>query len=198
MEKKKARRAWKKRRELITLEQRARSSERVVEALETLPELQGASIIMAFSPLPDEVDIYPLLGRLKRQGKTILFPVLVGEEGRMDAHATEDFGNDMKPSRFGLFEPANGIAADPRTIEFILVPAVAFNDRGHRLGRGGGYYDRFLAGRAPQAFRCGIAFECQVLKSIPVKEHDCAVHALVTEKHVRRFDTAANSSSRRR
>jgi len=163
-----------------------------------MPELGSAKIVMAYAPLPDEVDIYPLLGALKREGKTIVFPVLVGEAGRMDAHSIDDFGNDLKPGRFGLFQPVNGIAVDPRKIDFILVPAMAYNECGHRLGRGGGYYDRFLSGRAPQAFRCGVAFEYQVVRSIPVKEHDCPVHALVTEKRVRRFDTEANSSSRPR
>ena len=116
----------------------------------------------------------------------------------MDAHTVEDLARDLKPGRFGLAQPENGVPIDPRTIDLIFVPAMAYDEGGHRLGRGGGYYDRFLSGRAPEAFRCGVAFECQVLDHIPYKEHDCSVEALVTEKRLRRFGKAANCSSRDR
>ena len=166
--------------------------------LRKMPELRRARIVMAFAPLADEVDIKPLLEELTSQGKRIVFPALVGGEGRMDAHEVGDFKTGLKPGRFGLLQPVNGIPVDPRRIDFIFVPAVAYNRTGHRLGRGGGYYDRFLAGRATRAFSCGVAFECQVLDEIPLREHDCAVDALVTEKAVRRFSPGAEFLQRRR
>ena len=182
----------------MTSEERSARSHLIVRTLESLPELADARVVMAFASLPDEADLYDLWRRLVQDGKTLVFPVLVGDVGRMDAHTVKDISADLKPGRFGLPEPHNGAPVDPRTIDFIFIPAVAYDGSGHRLGRGGGYYDRFLAGRAPAAFRCGVAFECQVLEHVPVKEHDCAVDALVTENLLRRFAEGANCSSRSR
>lgn len=198
MEKAKARSAWRRKRREITAEEFAENSQIVIAKLREIPELRRARVVMAFAPLADEVDIKPLLEELKSQGKRIVFPALVGVEGRMDAHEVEDFSRGLRRGRFGVLLPVDGIPVDPRSIDFIFVPAVAYNGTGHRLGRGGGYYDRFLAGRAIKAFRCGVALECQVLESIPVREHDCAVELLVTESRVRRFPRGANSSSQGR
>ncbi len=165
----------------------ADKSRRVICRLAEMSELAQARVVMAYAPLPDEVDIMPLLDELAKQGKRIVFPALAGDDGRMDAHEVADFREGLRPGRFGLLLPVGGFPVDPREIDFMLVPAVAYNKTGHRLGRGGGYYDRFLAGRATEAFSCGVAFECQVLEEIPLREHDCGVDALVTEEAVRRF-----------
>ena len=171
----------------MTPQERRDHSAEIIRQLAGLSELRRAEVVMAFAPLSDEADIFPLLEDLMAMGKTIVFPVLVGQEGRMDAHRVEDLEKDLKRGKFGIFQPANGVPIDPREIDFMLVPAVAFDDKGHRLGRGGGYYDRFLSARAVNAFTCGVAYECQVHESIPLKEHDCAVEALATEKRIRRF-----------
>ncbi len=182
----------------MTAQERSAKSRLIIQTIESLPELAQARVVMAFASLPDEADLYDLWRRLVEEGKTLVFPVLVGDVGRMDAHIVKDISADLKPGRFGLPEPQNGVPLDPRSINFIFIPAVAYDSSGHRLGRGGGYYDRFLSGRAPGAFRCGVAFECQVLENVPVKAHDCAVDALVTENRLRRFPKGANCSSRDR
>lgn len=176
----------------MSAHERQANSRSIMRRLEELPELKDAGVVMAFVPLVDEADIYPLLRALRGRGARIVFPVLVGEEGRMDAHEADDLDSGLKPGRYGLMEPADGVPVDPRKIDLILVPAVAYDTTGHRLGRGGGYYDRFLAGRATNAFTCGVAFECQIHDSIPIKPHDCAVDALVTEKCLRRFQEDPN------
>lgn len=187
MEKKKARLAG--RREVGNLSDRdkAAKSEAILRELDNLPELARARSIMAFSALCDEAELRPLWQRLIAAGKTVLFPLLVGDAGRMDAVQVTDVAKDLRPGKFGISQPRDGVPVDPRTIDLIFIPALAFDAEGNRVGRGGGYYDRFLAGRAPQAFRCGVAFECQVVRRLPVKEHDCHVHVLVTEKGLRRL-----------
>jgi 5-formyltetrahydrofolate cyclo-ligase len=175
---------------MLSAEAKAIKSAAVLRELGNLPELQVATAIMAFAALPDEVDLRALWQRFLSDGRTLLFPVLVGDDGHMDAVRVSDVDKDLKPGRFGIPQPHGGVPVDPRKIDFIFIPALAYDGVGHRVGRGGGYYDRFLSSRAPGAFRCGVAFECQVLKSVPVKEHDCHVHTLVTEKCVRRFSVA--------
>lgn len=188
MEKTKARKAARGVVARLTPSQRAQKSSRIISALGSLPELKDAAVVMAFASLSDEAQLEPLWRRLLQDGKQLLFPVLVGDEGRMDTHPVVDLATDLKPGRFGIHEPENNAPVDPRTIDFIFVPALCFDSTGHRLGRGGGYYDRFLSVRAPAAFRCGVAFECQVLDHVPVKDHDCLVNALVTENRTRRFN----------
>ena len=173
---------------MLSADEKAAKSAAILRQLESLPELVSADRIMAFASLADEVCLTALWHRLVGGGKTLLFPMLVGEDGRMDAVQVRDIDADLKPGRFGIPQPREHVPFDPHEIDFIFVPALAYDNRGNRVGRGGGYYDRFLAGRAPQAFRCGVAFDCQVLKVIPVKEHDCHVDALATEKGIRRFE----------
>ena len=190
MEKTKARIAGREQVALLSSDEKARLSATIVAETDKLPELAAARTVMAFCALQDEADLRPLWRRLIVAGKTVVFPVLGGEPGRMDAAEVTDIERDLHCGRFGIGQPRDGRPVDPREIDLIFIPALAFDLEGNRVGRGGGYYDRFLAGRAPQAFRCGIAFECQVLKTLPVKEHDCIVHALVTEKGIRRFRQA--------
>jgi len=150
---------------------------------------------MAFAPLPDEVDLNDFWRRLLARGVTLAFPALLGDDGWMDAIAVTDLARDLKPGRFNILQPLDGTPVDPGRIDFVFVPALAYDIRGHRLGRGGGYYDRFLSTRAPKAFRCGVGFECQVVLEVPIKEHDCQVNAVVTEAGVRRFDPKRNCLS---
>jgi 5-formyltetrahydrofolate cyclo-ligase len=195
VEKKKARRAGRQRLCALTPRDRAEKSALVLRILDKLPELQKAKVVMAFAPLADEVDLNDVWRRLLARGVTLAFPALLGDDGWMDAIAVSDLARDLRPGRFGILQPLEGAPLEARRIDFVFVPALAYDMKGHRLGRGGGYYDRFLSTRAPKAFRCGVGFECQVVADVPIKEHDCQVHAVVTEAGVRRFDPERNCLS---
>jgi 5-formyltetrahydrofolate cyclo-ligase len=195
VEKKKARRAGRQRLCLLTPEERAVKSANILRNIESLPELANARVVMGFAPLPDEVNMTALWHHLLARGVTLAFPAVADGDGVMEAVAVEDVARDLRPGRFGILAPAGGVIIAPGKIDFVFVPGVAYDMRGNRLGRGGGYYDRFLGDRAPQAFRCGVSFECQVVASVPVKDHDRQIHAVVTEKGVRRFDPARNGLS---
>ena len=188
MEKAKARSIGREKVARLTPHEKDDKSRTITRRLWNLRELQKARTVMAFASLDDEANLYPLWRDLVEDTRTLVFPVLAGEEGRMDVHRVEALERDLRPGKFGLPEPHDGAPVDPRTIDFMFVPAMAYDFRGHRLGRGGGYYDRFVSGRAPQAFRCGVVFECQVTRSVPVRPHDCLVDALITEKYLRRFN----------
>jgi len=88
------------------------------------------------------------------------------------------------PGVFGILEPAGSEIVEPGSIDFVLVPARGFDRSGNRLGRGGGYYDRYMSHPDFHAIRCGIAFAAQVLDAIPHDAHDLPVHILVTEEGV--------------
>jgi 5-formyltetrahydrofolate cyclo-ligase len=93
---------------------------------------------------------------------------------------------ELVPGVFGILEPRGSEVVEPGAIDFVLVPARGFDRQGNRLGRGGGYYDRYMSHPDFHAIRCGIAFAAQVLDAIPHDAHDLPVEVLVTEEGVLR------------
>jgi 5-formyltetrahydrofolate cyclo-ligase len=91
---------------------------------------------------------------------------------------------NLAPGAFGILEPREAVVVEPSAIDFVLVPARGYDRSGNRIGRGGGYYDRYMAQPAFRAVRCGVAFAAQVLDSIPHTPHDLPVELLVTERSI--------------
>jgi 5-formyltetrahydrofolate cyclo-ligase len=166
---------------------------RAVAALEPAARAQASLLVCAqsgpllpmgptlgFSPLPDEVDIGPTLRALAGAGRLAL-PRVVGRE--IAAHWVPELGR-LVLGAFGVREPASTMPEiAPEHLAAVLVPGVAFGRDGARLGRGGGFYDRLLA-RCPRALRIGVAFEVQLLDTLPTESHDEAVDVVVTEAGV--------------
>ncbi len=154
---------------------RAQSSELIRSHLEGFPNFQAAKVIYAFAPTPIEPDW--MLGSLT-PGKIFAFPRLNGQH--IDFFPVKD-PSTMTPGAFGILEPpGEEFAPEP---DLILIPGVAYDMRGNRLGRGGGYYDRLL-GRFG-GYRLAIAFDFQVVLSVPTDPHDKSVQAIVSESGVR-------------
>ena len=86
----------------------------------------------------------------------------------------------MRKDQMGVPAPVDGARIDPGDLQLVLVPGMAFDRSGRRLGRGGGFYDRFLARLAPGTLKIGFCFRCQVLEEIPTSDHDRLVDAIVT------------------
>ncbi|MCC7300006.1 MAG: 5-formyltetrahydrofolate cyclo-ligase [Verrucomicrobia bacterium] len=148
----------------------------VIETFQTLEVFKLARAIGAYMPLADEVDISPLFQGLE---KTFFIPSFDEASGlyRMAQLTTE-----LKKGRFGITEPAVPVFAAGNEIDLILVPGVAFDRAGRRIGRGGGFYDRLL----PQydAVRVGVCFDFQCLETIPAEEHDIQMDWLITESSI--------------
>ena len=159
---------------------RQRLSRLIVHHLVSTPQLR-AGLIAAYAPLPAEVQVEPLLAALARTGRLVL-PRLRGEE--LEWHRVPDLGR-LATGQGGVREPRpTGQPVDVRALHAALVPAVALDLHGRRLGRGGGHIDRFLD-RLPCATRSfGIAFGAQLVAAVPVLGHDRGVDAVVTERGV--------------
>lgn len=180
------RREWLRRREASTPELRAARSRRVQNRfLELEPFVQGSSVAL-YSPVRGEVDTSLIFERAKRAGKRLAFPVTRPEGGRLDFHWVEDLGQ-LTPGRFGILEPdaAPGTRVDPKDLDVIAVPGVAFDRSGRRLGYGGGYYDRLLASPSTRP-KCvlGIAFDSQILDEVPHDDRDAPMDGVVAESTV--------------
>jgi 5-formyltetrahydrofolate cyclo-ligase len=179
MEKAEARREVERRIAALTAEQRADASARIRQRIAELREFLRARTVMMFATMPDEVDTLPIIEDALAAGKTVVLPHVNRGVGEMDARVVRDVARDLVLGTFGIPEPRDCPVAGPDSIDFVLVPGRAFDRQGNRLGRGGGYYDRFLA--RIDAVRCGCVFAAQVLDAVPHAEHDLPVDVIVTE-----------------
>ena len=149
------------------------------------PEYQRCRRLALYAELPDELPLACVVERAQADGKRLLFPRTTSEQ-RLSFCRVERV-EELQPGRYGVREPsadAPGEALGPDVL--VLVPGVAFDDGGGRLGRGGGAWDRVLSDRRGSA-AFGVAFELQVVERVPREPHDQALDALVTEAGIRRF-----------
>lgn len=136
--------------------------------------LSPFTTIMAYWPLPDEVDIRPLIHQLVTQGKTVVLPKVTGDE-TMELRRYTSI-DDLTEGAFHIMEPTGPCWTDDARIEAVLVPGMAFDAAGHRLGRGRGYYDRFLAAH-PHLYKIGVCFPFQRVAQVPSEAHDVVMDA---------------------
>lgn len=148
--------------------------------LSTCEPLRTARTILAFAPLSSEPMIDQVLDAWRAEGRTVLLPRTLDAPGAMEPVELKSMMRDTPIGAFGIRTPV-GPPHEGAPIEAILVPGVAFDRRGGRLGFGGGYYDRFLA-ENQGAVTLGVGFECQLEATLPQEPHDRGVHFIVTEK----------------
>ena len=137
-----------------------------------LPQYAAATTVMAFVGVKGEPDTDSLFARLAADGKTLVLPRMVD---RVLEPAL--VGDGLVAAPFGLREPT-GVSVDPTTIDLVIVPGLAFTSSGHRLGYGGGNYDRFLP--QTRAATVGVCFSEQLVDAVPLEPHDLPVDVVVT------------------
>jgi 5-formyltetrahydrofolate cyclo-ligase len=153
-----------------------------------LPELTSSATILAYAALPNELDPMPAIWRLRKRGVRIAYP-RIEAPGVLGMHYV-DHEMELVPGPFGLAQPSEHAAHAPHEcIDAVIVPGVAFDVQGTRLGYGGGYYDRLLPMMRRECVRIGVAFDEQVLEHIPTEEHDECVDIVVTPARIIRPDT---------
>ena len=138
--------------------------------------LTNAKTILAYYSLPDEVDTSQLLDDLVAEGKTVLLPKVIDDENMEIRRYTGR--QDLEEGILHLMEPIGEPFTDYEDIDIVVVPGLAFDAEGHRLGRGRGYYDRFLH-RKNHPFCVGICFDFQKVAEVPVDEYDIPVDEVV-------------------
>lgn len=161
-------------RRMMSVSERGRLSRTICERLALLLAEKRGATVLSYLAEEDEVDLSSLEGFLTA------YPVC-GRGGQMEAYipAADD---PLKPALFGIRQPAPalGTYVNPADFDIVFVPCVAFDEDCHRLGHGGGYYDRYLK-RCPDALVIAVAFEAQKLLSVSTEEHDIPMDIVVTE-----------------
>lgn len=166
------------RRDAMTREDLDAAAAAVTERVLELTEVAAAHVMTAFWSFGSEVPTAPLLEALVARGVIVGLPVVTGRALEMRTFAP---GDPTTPTPFGAEEPANGAVLDPGAIDVVVVPAVAFDRAGRRIGYGGGFYDRFLPRLGPGATCVGIAVDVQVLDDpLPAGPLDLGVDVVVT------------------
>lgn len=179
--------------------ERAQASEAMRARLREWEAWSEASAVALFCGSGEEPDTDGMIRDALQAGKTVYLPRVLNANAsaRPDMHlvAIRDPESDLEEGAFGLLEPRADLPAAPdaeTASALMLIPGTAFDERGGRVGRGKGYYDRFLEGRT--GIKAGLAFEAQVLrKKLPLEPHDQLLDALLTERRLLRFSTPGQS-----
>lgn len=162
-----------------TSEERAAASAKARELLEKQTVWRLAKTIFFFAPLPEELDVWPLVSDSLAAGKLCCLPKFDPTTQRYVACQIENLGTDIEHGQFGIREPhGNCVAVPLNRLDLALVPGVAFDLCGRRLGRGKGFYDQLLAD--VRGTTCGVAFDEQIVAEIPIEPHDIHLNCILT------------------
>lgn len=168
----------------------------IMARLFSLEEVRAAKVVQFYCSFRNEVMTDEMITAALAQGKRVAVPA-VHANGRLRLGEVKHPARDLLPGRFRILEPRPpGSSRRPvtlRQVEVAVVPGLAFDARGHRLGRGTGHFDRFLARRPPGLSVVALAYEAQVVEHVPVTHTDIPVDIIVTEKRVIRCRRRRNA-----
>ena len=159
--------------------ERALGSQEIRARLEQRKIWREAGSVLFYAPFAAEPDIWQLLSDALAAGKMVFLPRFDSESANYIVCQVQDLAADIVTGRFGIREPQVGCARlSLKRLDLILVPGIAFDLAGHRLGRGKGYYDRLLG--ELQGEKCGVAFDQQIVNRVPIEPHDMRLSCIVT------------------
>jgi 5,10-methenyltetrahydrofolate synthetase len=160
-------------------------SRKIKERLFSIPEFVNSCTVLFYVSFKSEVNTWNMIEECKKSGKKIVIPVVIPETRNLLLSRITSF-DELTPSNYGILEPKAEFIR-PVSIEeinTIIVPGVAFDEQGYRIGYGGGYYDRLLQNLPYGCSTIGLAFEMQMINSVPREAHDVRVDMIVTEERI--------------
>lgn len=149
------------------------------------PVLRKASCIALYASVRREVETAGLFEKLRKDGKSLFYPKVSDEKNRLMDFIKVEALADLKKSQWGILEPKSGVAVEVSQMDVVVLPGLAFDKRGYRLGFGKGYYDRALSNF--RGLRVGLAFELQMVEDIAPETHDVPCDWVFTEKRSLKF-----------
>lgn len=170
--KKELRRLVRERISAMTQEEKTACSVSLCRSIKSHLAVCGARIVALFSPLPDEPPIWSLVEELA-ESRLVALPRIEGDVMRFYCIG------EMKQGAFGIMEPQGAFSIEPGEIDAIVVPGVAFTHSGKRMGRGKGFYDKYMSHPAFRALKIGICYPPQLVDELPCEEHDVVMDCVL-------------------
>ncbi len=165
--------------ELSFEKERQEESQYVKDQLKENAFFADADTLLLYAALPDEVETQMIINWLINEGKTVILPKVI-DEHKMELRRYTGSSN-MKKGSFGIMEPNGNLYTSYNDIDVAIVPGMAFDVDGNRLGRGKGYYDRLLV-KIPNTYKIGICFSWQLVDHVPTDEHDVRMNSIICKK----------------
>lgn len=163
-------------------ETRRREESAILDQFNQLPDLSTSKTVLLYvSAFPEELETRPFLERVLARGQRLLCPRVRRKENRLSLHEVRSLDTDLVPGTLGILEPRADLPeVDPSEVDWALVPGIAFDPRGYRLGRGAGHYDRLLPRLRPDAPRWSALLSPQWVAELPVEPHDVPVDGILS------------------
>jgi len=165
----------KQKKAIVEPERNMEHARKVFGVIESMEEFKQAKTVLAFWSLADEIVTHDFIVKWANI-KRIALPVVVGDNLELRLFTGKD--NLVRSSNFSIFEPSKNKLVEPDQVDFAIIPGVAFDLQGNRLGRGRGFYDKLLP-KLNKAIKVGVGYNFQLVGQVPVAEHDVAVDRVV-------------------
>ncbi len=161
--------------------ERLKKSDIIKSKVFALDEFKKAKSVLLFASFNGEVETYKMIKAVLKKGKTICLP-FVAKKKRLIARAIKNIEDSLEAGPYTILQPRPDCSKimPKKDLDFIVVPGLAFDSRGYRLGRGGGYYDRFLANMPKRIHTVGVCFDFQIVSSVPRSSHDLPVKQIIS------------------
>ena len=165
----------------LSPQKKAEGTSKIGQRLADLHSYREARRVMYYVGVGLEIETIPFISQALEEGKEIFVPSCLPAQRSLLVSRLRDL-SELSVGHYGLLEPKAEFLRphDPGQLDLVILPGLAFDLEGNRLGRGGGYYDRLLAQLDPRTVLVALAFDFQVREQIPREEHDRAVHKIVT------------------
>ncbi len=168
----------------LTEKQRAVQSKDACRKLVATEHFKNASVVMLYLSMPHEVDTTYIILHAWQQEKVVAVPKVSWQQRHMIPVEINSLETGITIEQYGLRNPTTGLPMPIEEIDLVVTPGLAFDRKGNRLGRGGAYYDRFLASKQLRAKKIALVFNQQIADTVPMEDHDIPVDMIVTDQEV--------------
>jgi 5-formyltetrahydrofolate cyclo-ligase len=166
------------------------NSKLIIQKLLNMDEVKKAKTIMTYLDFNNEVKTDKLINTLIYLDKKVLIPITILKEKKLIPSEIRNLDSELKIGTFGIREPMEQFIrpVDNKEIDLVIVPGVAYDENGYRLGYGGGFYDRFLQTLRDDVTTVGVAFDLQIFDNIPKEPHDAQLDYIITQSKILKID----------
>jgi len=185
-DKKSIRREIQLKRSALPIAKKEKKSREIFDKLLRTNDFIHSKNIMFYVATKSEVQTEKMIKKSLEMGKNVFIPIMVSASNNLDISLLIDFDKELKKNNQGILEPKEEFKRiySPKKLDLVILPGVAFDFQGNRIGRGKGYYDRFLRGVHPSTVKIALAYELQIVGNISVDINDILVNKIITEDRI--------------